>query len=312
MKILLVEDTRTAAAVMSARLASLGHEVEHAANGQLAVEKFRESPPDLVLMDIEMPVMNGFEAASRIRAYEATQQWAWVPIIFLTALDNAENLVIAIEAGGDDFLPKSAPETVLAAKMKAMTRIAGLRRQLASANRKLEEMANRDGLTGLCNRRYMDFSTDGAWLQSVQQGTAFGLLMIDVDHFKQYNDCYGHQQGDDCLRAVAAAIAGAVAEDDGRRSGGAAFAARYGGEEFAVVMPAAGVEDCRQLAEAINAAVRALALPHERNASWGQVTVSIGGSHTGKACGEVATLFRRADQCLYLAKSEGRNCVRIG
>ena len=130
MLVLLVDDSRTVIAVFGARLVALGYEVVAAENGQVAVERFQASAPDLVLMDIEMPVMGGFEAAQRIRAVEATQEWAWTPIIFLTASDTPENLVMAIEAGGDDFLAKSAPEAVLQAKMKAMTRIAALRAEL--------------------------------------------------------------------------------------------------------------------------------------------------------------------------------------
>ncbi len=131
MKILLVDDARTVLMVMTSRLASYGHDVVHAANGQAAVEAFAVQAPDLVLMDIEMPVMNGFEATNRIRAFEATQQWAWTPIIFLTSSDTVENLVTAIEAGGDDFMSKFAPEPVLNAKMKAMSRIATLRCSLS-------------------------------------------------------------------------------------------------------------------------------------------------------------------------------------
>ena len=149
MKILIIEDSRAVAAVMAARLSSLGHEVDVAENGAIGVDKFETGQPDLVFMDIEMPVMNGFEATNRIRAHEAKQPWAWTPIIFLTASDTAENLITAIEAGGDDFMSKSVPELVLEAKMKAMARIAALRQRLSFANRKLEEQASRDGLTGL-------------------------------------------------------------------------------------------------------------------------------------------------------------------
>ena len=231
MKILLVEDAKAVAALMAARLSAFGYDVQLAENGQVAVDMYQASPPDLVLMDIEMPVMNGFEATNRIRAFESTQQWAWTPIIFLTASDTPEYIVTAIEAGGDDFLAKTVPEAVLQAKMKALSRIALLRVRLASANRKLEEMANRDGLTGLFNRRYMDLSTDVAWEEALGAGRPFGLLMLDVDNFKKYNDHYGHQAGDDCLRSVAAAL-----DEASAGLGANAILARYGGEEFALVV----------------------------------------------------------------------------
>jgi diguanylate cyclase (GGDEF)-like protein len=309
MKILLVEDARAVAAVMAARLASFGHEVVQAENGKEAVEKFRDSLPDLVLMDIEMPVMNGFEAAHHIRAIEATQQWAWTPMIFLTASDTVENLISAIEAGGDDFMAKAVPEPVLHAKMKAMARIANLRQRLSVANRKLEELASSDGLTGLCNRRNMDLRLDLAWDNAVRQGSPFGLLMLDIDNFKKYNDHYGHLAGDDCLRAVARAIASVVGDAAGANP--EVFPARYGGEEFAVILANVSRGTFEDIALAIVAAVRQLGIPHEGNAQWGIVTLSLGGLYLPVATGAVVTLFRAADERLYRAKDGGRNRAEL-
>jgi diguanylate cyclase (GGDEF)-like protein len=309
MKILLVEDNRAVAALMAARLASFGHKVNLAENGQLAFDKFRESPPDLVLMDIEMPLMNGLEATNRIRAWEATQKWAWTPIIFLTASDSPENLVIAIESGGDDFLAKGLSEEVLHAKMKAMTRIAGMRQLLSVANLKLEQQASRDGLTGLFNRRWMDLNVDLAWEESLRKPAPFALLMIDIDNFKKYNDYYRHLAGDDCLRAVAHAVEAAVANSNAANLTKAAFAARYGGEEFAVVIPAASIAAYQECAASIMESVRKLAIPHEQNDKWGIVTVSIGGCRREAASGNVAMVFHDADAALYRAKDSGRNRI---
>lgn len=229
MRILLVDDSRAVASVIGARLTTIGHEVIVAENGEVAVARFRDARPDLLLMDIEMPVMNGFEAAERIRALEANEDCAWTPIIFLTASDTPENLVTAIEAGGDDFIAKSVPEAVLEAKMKAMARIASLRAELSRANRKLASLANCDGLTGLFNRRHMDACLDVQWAQATRIGASFGLLMLDVDHFKLYNDHYGHQAGDDCLRAIARILADVCEKANGAGLAQGAFAARYGG-----------------------------------------------------------------------------------
>ena len=135
MKILLAEDARAVAALMVARLTSFGYEVILAENGLVTVDKFCISPPDLVLMDIEMPVMNGFDATLRIRAFEESRNLAWTPIIFLTASDTPANLVTAIEAGGDDFLSKSVSEEVLCAKMKAMARITKMRSRLQQSEK---------------------------------------------------------------------------------------------------------------------------------------------------------------------------------
>jgi diguanylate cyclase (GGDEF)-like protein len=262
-------------------------------------------------MDIEMPVMNGFEAASRIRAVEATQSWAWTPIIFLTASDTEHNLIAAIEAGGDDFIAKTVTEPVLHAKMKAMTRIAALRRGLTIANQKLEALASSDGLTGLCNRRSMDTRVDSSFADAVQLQQPFGLLMIDIDNFKKYNDHYGHLQGDDCLRAVAQAIAATVEADNTKIGNSAAFAARYGGEEFAVVLPMASAERTANVARTLVDAVHGIAIVHEKNADWGRVTISAGGAHLPQASGSIANLFRAADACLYQAKDRGRNRAEV-
>ena len=311
MKILLVEDMRAVAAIMAARLTSFGHEVSIAENGQIGFDKFRETSPDLILMDIEMPVMNGFEATSRIRAFETTQKWAWTPIIFLTASDTQENMITAIEAGGDDFLAKSLSEEVLHAKMKAMARIATMRQQLSIANQKLEQQASRDGLTGLFNRRWMDLNVDLAWAESTINGTPFALLMIDIDNFKKYNDRYGHQAGDDCLRAVARAIDEAVTACNAAGLTKDAFAARYGGEEFAVVIPGVSNEGYERCGTSVVESVRNLGIPHEQNGEWGIVTASIGGCRREVSSGKVATVFGDADAALYRAKKRGRNRIEF-
>jgi diguanylate cyclase (GGDEF)-like protein len=309
MKIMLVEDARSVVLVMTSRLKSYGYDVVHAENGQVAVNRFAETSPDLVLMDIEMPVMNGFEAANRIRALEAQQRWAWTPIIFLTSSDTVENLVTAIEAGGDDFMSKFVPEPVLHAKMKAMGRIANLRQSLSIANQKLQSLADHDGLTGLVNRRSMDTQVDLIWFESAPRGLPFALLMIDIDNFKKYNDHYGHQMGDDCLRKVAKAIEEATTQGNKLGTTSGAFAARYGGEEFAVIIPGAAPQAVEALSASILESVRRLAIAHERNDAWGVATVSIGGARVEKVSGELAEVFRTADQRLYAAKSQGRNGV---
>lgn len=309
MKILLVDDAHSVVMVMNARLASYGYEVVHASNGQEAVDAFAASAPDLVLMDIEMPIMNGFEATNRIRALEATKQWAWTPIIFLTSSDTVKNLVTAIEAGGDDFMSKFVPEPVLNAKMKAMSRIAALRKSLSRANQKLQDLASQDGLTGLCNRRSMDVRTDQFWLSAVGEGRSFGLLMLDIDNFKKYNDHYGHQSGDECLRQVAQAIDLVTQDANARGLCCDAFAARYGGEEFAVIVPNASADSLHALAQAIVLAVAQLNVAHLLNQDWGRVTISVGGALNPVAGGELVALFRQADARLYQAKERGRNCA---
>jgi diguanylate cyclase (GGDEF)-like protein len=260
-------------------------------------------------MDIEMPLMNGFEATNRIRAYEATQKWAWTPIIILTASDIPENLVTAIEAGADDYLVKGLSETVLKAKMKAMERIAAMSKQLSIANIQLEQQASIDGLTGLFNRRWMDLKVDSAWDECQRLQQSFALLMMDVDNFKKYNDRYGHQAGDSCLRSLAEAIGTKVNALNAAGITKDAFAARYGGEEFAVVIPGASKITAKLFSDSISEAIRKLAIPHDMNAEWGIVTLSIGGKCFEQTAGNPAIIFREADTALYLAKENGRNRV---
>lgn len=307
MKILLVDDSRAIAMVTTARLESYGHEVRHAVNGQTAIDMFQSGNFDLILMDIEMPGMNGFETTTRIRALEGHEPWAWTPIIFVTATDSDTNLVTAIEAGGDDFISKSSPEGVLQAKMKAMTRIAALRSRLAQANGRLQEQANRDGLTGLLNRRAMDMRVDQLWEESVRLSKPFSLLMIDVDNFKKYNDHYGHQAGDECLRKVAECIDQLACQANADQLAPGTFAARYGGEEFCIVIPDAPPGVHVGIALSVVESVAALNLPHVVNAEWGRVTISVGALCQMPATGLINQLFRRADELLYLAKENGRN-----
>lgn len=293
--------------VTTARLESFGHEVVHAQDGVAAIEQFQQMPFDLVLMDIEMPGMNGFEVTTRLRALEGSELWAWTPIIFVTATDTPTNLVTAIEAGGDDFISKVAPEGVLQAKMKAMSRIAAMRSRLALANQKLQGQANRDGLTGLLNRRAMDMQVDHAWEVALAAGKPFSLLMIDVDNFKKYNDHYGHQAGDDCLRAVAACLAETVQRASDDKVAPGAFVARYGGEEFCVVLPDAPPGVHAGLGLTLVENIAGLALPHEKNAEWGVITISVGGICAHPSSGAVVNVFRQADALLYQAKAAGRN-----
>jgi diguanylate cyclase (GGDEF)-like protein len=306
MKILLVEDSKSVVKVMTSRLLSYGYDVVHAENGEKAIDVFKASSPDLILMDIEMPVMNGFAATNGIRAIEAAQQWAWTPVIFLTSSDTVNNLVTAIEAGGDDFMSKFVPESVLQAKMKAMSRIATLRQRLAVANDKLQNMADHDGLTGLLNRRSMDRKVDEAWLDALRHAKSFGLLMLDIDNFKKYNDHYGHQAGDDCLRQVAQTVESVAHHANVRGLTVNSFAARYGGEEFAVTMPFTSKAAYEEVSLSIVSAVRSLAIPHEKN-EWGVTTISVGGAFLDAANGELSHVFRQADERLYRAKAQGRN-----
>ena len=175
--------------------------------------------------------------------------------------------------------------------------------ELEAANRKLEDLSSTDALTGLANRRRFDTVWELEWQRALRQGFALAVAMIDVDHFKDYNDHYGHQAGDDCLRRLAQVLAAAS-----QRSG--ELAARYGGEEFVIVLPAVNAEDAMASAERIRSAVQALNIVNAVDIPAGMLTVSIGvACRVPTAHDSPASLLRAADAALYEAKHQGRNRV---
>jgi diguanylate cyclase (GGDEF)-like protein len=191
----------------------------------------------------------------------------------------------------------------ITARKTAEDQLAEANEKLADANLALQALANRDGLTGLANRRCFDARLADEFQRAVREVLPLSLVLIDVDGFKKYNDRYGHPDGDDCLRRIAGAVAGVL-----RRTGD--LAARYGGEEFAVLLPATDMRGAVRIAEQIRAAVAALGIPH-RGSAHGLVTVSAG---VGSECPGVEDttpddLIRGADRALYAAKLAGRNRV---
>jgi diguanylate cyclase (GGDEF)-like protein len=302
MLILLAEDSKTLALALRRKFEAMGHEVALAEDGQAAVHWFASGCPDLVVMDIDMPRMDGFTAAKKIREMErlAGDEGSWTPIVFLTATDTVENLLMAIDAGGDDFLPKTAPDAVLGAKISAMGRIAGLMarlKSLSSENEALAAQAATDAMTHLPNRRALDARL--AQSQAREQG-GLGLLMIDVDHFKKYNDGLGHAAGDACLSKIGEALAA-----EAKEAGVGVFAARYGGEEFAMLIENSNPKKVMELADGICRRVRSLGIAHPENEGQSVVTVSVGASMTGLK-GSPKEALRRADKALYAAKAQGR------
>ncbi|MCJ8269468.1 MAG: response regulator, partial [Psychrosphaera sp.] len=205
MNVLLAEDSKSNQMLIRAYIEDFGHQVVVVDDGQAAVEAFKQDRPDLILMDVSMPIMDGIEATRKIRTL-CNDSHDWIPIIFLSALTDSADIAKGIDAGGDDYLTKPVDAVVLNAKFSAMARIADMRQQLDEANRKLVLMTVKDGLTGLYNRRHFDEVMEKELKIARRIKTPVGLIMCDIDHFKLYNDHYGHQGGDDCLKAVATAI----------------------------------------------------------------------------------------------------------
>jgi len=307
MKILLVDDSPTIRAATTQMLEKMGHTVTVAENGEHALSAYERERPDLVLMDVTMPVMDGYAAAQQVRARYPED---WVPIIFLSGASEEQHLERGIRAGGDDYLIKPASYVVLHAKIHAMQRIDEMRRrlmkmsaELSAANRTLERMSRQDGLTELANRRYFDTYLADEMLRARRSKQELCLALCDVDFFKAYNDHYGHQAGDECLKQVARALRSAC-----RRP--ADLAARYGGEEFALVLPETGLAGAAQVGDAVRQAVSDLEVPHEQSQVSRQVTLSVGvaGLLPGMEI-KPERLIAAADQALYQAKKLGRNRV---
>ncbi len=305
MNILVVDDSPTIRAALRSLLERMGHTVVEADDGKEALQMYRQDRPGLVLIDVVMPVMDGYEAARHMRETSAEE---WVPIIFLSSKEADQDLNRAIEAGGDDYLVKPVSFVVLNAKIRALQRLESMRakqlemsRDLASANRELEKLSRQDGLTGIANRRYFDSYLLTEVRRALREKASVSLILSDVDHFKAFNDCYGHQAGDDCLRRVAAALSSA-----GRRP--ADLAARYGGEEFAMVLPGTVLEGAVDVAKAVSRVIGGLAIPHARSAVDKSVTLSQGiVSLVPEKESASEDLIQHADQALYQAKQQGRN-----
>jgi diguanylate cyclase (GGDEF)-like protein len=310
MKVLVVDDAVTSATLICQMLGKMGLTTVRARNGEEGLMAFSREKPDLVLLDVVMPDMDGFEVARRIRQKERGVEWT--PIIFLSARANDEDLAHGIEAGGDDYLVKPVSEIVLRAKVNAMRRIATMRatlvqltHKLDEANRELERLSAIDGLTGVANRRRFDQTLRDEWLRAARGSHPMSLLLIDVDEFKQFNDGNGHLAGDECLRDLARLMEAMLKRPSD-------LLARYGGEEFAMVLPETGPEGAASVAHSLIAALREAAIPHGYSSVSPFVSISIGIATAVPERGDEEgheVLITIADEALYKAKRAGRDRV---
>jgi len=308
MKVLLAEDSRSNQMLIQAYVEDVGHQVIAVDNGQQAVDAFIKEQPDLVILDVAMPVKDGIQAAIEIRRHTQNDD-SWVPIIFLSGMSGADDIVRGINAGGDDYLIKPVDAVVLNAKLLAMQRIANMRKQLHKANRKLKMMSVRDGLTGLANRRHFDEVIQKEMSRAMRTETSISLLLADIDYFKPFNDNYGHQAGDDCLKAVGQAMMDTI-----KRPGD--LTARYGGEEFAFILPETSLENASELAESLRIAIEELSITHHYSTVSKKVTLSCGIASVSPKKGQdnealIHGLIETADKNLYHAKEKGRNCISV-
>ena len=311
LKILVVEDSKVTVKVLTGYLAGMGVENPLVAEtGAQALRTFRREHPDIVLLDARLPDIDGFEVASKIRKAEQGEEWT--AIIFLTAMNSDEDLARGIAAGGDDYLVKPVSEMVFHAKVRAMQRLVGMQRNLVevthkldAANAELQRLSTTDALTGIANRRALDDFLSREWRRCQRMEKPLSLVMLDIDYFKLFNDKYGHQAGDDCLKQVAAQIARAAPRASD-------LAARYGGEEFMLVLGETDLDGALWMAERVRQMIGDLKVVHYATdskfvaVSCGVVTVLPDDQHS------IETLIESADAALYQAKRGGRDRVVAG
>ncbi|MDX8382758.1 MAG: response regulator, partial [Ghiorsea sp.] len=198
MKVLIVDDSRMYLAMLDSYVKDMGYATILATCGAEAIALYNQQQPDLILLDVTMPDMDGYEVARQIRA---SKRQAWVPIIFLSGMIEDKDILRGIESGGDDYVTKPASQIVIQAKVHAMQRIAEMSRvliktseKLQLANQQLHDLSRKDALTGIANRRYFDETLKKEWHRAIRSNKPLILMMVDIDHFKLYNDHYGHQQ----------------------------------------------------------------------------------------------------------------------
>lgn len=298
-RVLIVEDSTTIRSLVRRMLVAGGHEVLEAADGPAALTVLAVEHPDVVLLDVEMPQMSGWEVLAAIKADPSV---ADIPVVFLTGRLDTADMVEGLRLGAHDYLRKPCEPAELLARVQAAARVNRLQEELRRRNEELDRAGRTDGLTGLSNRR----DVEGYLRQQVSLGrrnaSPVAVLLFDVDHFKRVNDTYGHAGGDAVLREVASRLAGHVRLED--------TIGRWGGEEFLAVLPMTTAAEGSVVAERVRAALAARPCPLSVD-GVGEVAVTIS---VGCAAGTQETaeeLVARADSALYEAKEAGRNRVVI-
>lgn len=297
-RILVVDDNQDNVEIISTRLRFRGYEVEEAADGAAALASVDRRPPDLILLDVMLPDIDGYEISRRIKGNTAMP---FIPIILVTARDSTQDKVAGLDAGADDYLTKPINFPELEARVRSMLRIKRLQDELEEKNRELERLSISDGLTGLFNHRHIYGLLHDEFERAKRSHDSLALAMIDFDHFKNVNDSYGHLAGDRVLVQLADLLRLTTREID--RIG------RYGGEEFMVILPSTDIEEAAVFVERLRREVAGHPFLVGR-ADPIQMTVS-----AGVACfphvlvSTQESLVRLADEALYAAKAAGRNRV---
>ncbi|MBE9116133.1 diguanylate cyclase [Lusitaniella coriacea LEGE 07157] len=325
-EILIVDDTPNNLRLLSTMLTEQGYVVRKALNGASALRSIKADPPDLVLLDVKMPQMNGYEVCQKLKAEDPINE---IPVIFISALDEAMDKVKAFVVGGVDYITKPFQLEEVLARVENQLMLRQQKQQLTEQNHRLQDeiekreqaelalkrtneelqqinqllyrLANLDGLTQVANRRRFDDYFEREWLRMRRDRRPMSLILCDVDYFKYYNDAYGHQAGDDCLRIVARAIDRAVKRP-------ADLVARYGGEEFAILLPNTDSGGAMDVARQIRESVEECQIAHPQSEVSDRVTLSMGLTTLIPTIDiSPDLLIATADRALYEAKNRGRN-----
>lgn len=308
LKVLVVENNRPTIETICDHIGRLG--IIHpliAETGKAAVDIFRKERPDIVLLEAVLPDTDGFSVAKLMRGLE--QEGDWAAIIFLSSMSKDEHLERGIEVGADDYMLKPVRGVVLKAKIRAMHRLLHMQRtwvdvsrKLEAANKELQRLATTDGATGIANRKAFDDFIDREWRRCMRVKKPMTLIMVDIDHFRQYNDIYGHQAGDICLKAIATQVARSAPRASDH-------VARYGGEEFALILGETDMAGTRHVVNNIRQLIAELMLSHSASVTP-YVTVSCGVSSVIPQTDLSPEIFlNSAHQALARAKEQGRNKV---
>ena len=299
--ILVVDDDVFMRKILVRYLERERYQLIEAANGMEALKIYQAYQPDVILLDAMMPILDGFECCSQLQNLPNGDH---TPVLIITALEDRESVDRAYEAGASDYVTKPIHWAVLRQRVRHLIEQSYLRQKLEAANQELQRLVSIDGLTQMANRRCLDDYLDQECKRASREQIPISLVLCDIDFFKNYNDNYGHQEGDHCLQEVAQAISKSTNRP-------ADLVARYGGEEFVIVLPNTDAQGSVNVAIRATEVMRSLKLPHSYSKVAPYVTISCGvATLLPSQEFEPTDLLKAADQALYKAKAEGRNCVR--
>ena len=292
--VLIVDDLSSNLKVVGGILDRVGYSTTFATSGPQALERIQKSQPDLILLDLFMPGMDGLEVCKKIKAFSDYRE---IPIIFLTASNEQKAVIEAFEQGAVDYIIKPFNSAELLARVKIHLELKHTRDKLQQTLLELNKLATTDPLTGVPNRRHWFSLAEQEFKRVCRSGSPLSVFMIDVDHFKQINDNYGHGIGDETLKAIAQTVQNLLRKID--------CFGRFGGEEFVACLPDTQIESAWEVAKIICRTIANSTLKFEENTI--DITVSIGLSTYESDDTSIDDILMRADEALYEAKRQGRN-----